>query len=220
MVPKRKVGRSPLRTFSRALLGQRARRRLHHAGLGAGLASLARPLGHARHKAVMARTKAKNRTVEQQAAWEAQQAADAREAAQEAAAAAARRTRRGLRASRDEVDEEFILPVPNTELEEPGNHLTGRRRKTTLVLVVLLATLAIGSRGALWRRERLLWEEYCGKMLRSEFTRMYRMDPSTFTYLVEALSPRIDKNFFQAEHDGGYISPQLRVAMTIRWLSS
>jgi hypothetical protein len=128
----------------------------------------------------MARTKALDRTVEQQAAWEAQQAADAREAAQEAAEAAARRTRRGLRASRDEVDEEFILPVPNTELEEPGNHLTGRRRKTTLVLVVLLATLAIGSRGALWRRERLLWEEYCGKMLRSEFTRMYRMDPSTF----------------------------------------
>ena len=72
----------------------------------------------------MARTKALDRTVEQQAAWEAQQTADAREAAQEAAEAAARRTRRGLRASRDEVDEEFILPVPNTELEEPGNHLT------------------------------------------------------------------------------------------------
>ena len=119
--PKRKVDRAPRRTFSRALLG----------------------------KAVMARTKPHHRTVEQQATWEAQQAADAREAAE----AAARRTRRGLRASRDEVDEELILPVPNTELEEPGNHLTGRRRKTTLVLVLLLATLAIGSRGALWRRE-------------------------------------------------------------------
>ena len=163
----------------------------------------------------MARTKPHHRTVEQQATWEAQQAADAREAAE----AAARRTRRGLRASRDEVDEELILPVPNTELEEPGNHLTGRRRKTTLVLVLLLATLAIGSRGALWRRERVLWEEYCGKMLRSEFTRMYRMDPSTFAYLVDALSPRIDKNFFQAERAGGYISPQLRVAITIRWLA-
>ena len=185
--PKRKVDRAPRRTFSRALLG----------------------------KAVMARTKPHHRTVEQQATWEAQQAADAREAAE----AAARRTRRGLRASRDEVDEELILPVPNTELEEPGNHLTGRRRKTTLVLVLLLATLAIGSRGALWRRERLLWEEYCGKMLRSEFTRMYRMDPSTFAYLVDALSPRIDKNFFQAERAGGYISPQLRVAITIRWLA-
>ena len=113
----------------------------------------------------MARTKAHNRTAEQQAAWEAQEAADAREAAQE----------------------------PNTELEEPGNHLTGRRRKTTLVLVVLVATLAIGSRGTLWRRERLLWEEYCGKMLRSEFTRMYRMDPSTFALqtrpCMEALRP-------------------------------
>ena len=48
---------------------------------------------------------------------------------------------------------------------------------------------------------------------------MYRMDPSTFAYLVETLSPRIDKNFFQAERAGGYISPQLRVAMTIRWLA-
>jgi len=101
VVPKRKVGRSPLRTFSRALLGQRARRRLHHAGLGAGRASLARSLGQARHKAVMARTKAHNRTAEQQAAWEAQEAADAREAAQEAAEAAARRARRGRRASSD-----------------------------------------------------------------------------------------------------------------------
>ena len=90
MVPKRKVGRAPRRTFSRALLGQRARRRLHHAGLGAGRASLARSLGQARHKAVMARTKAHNRTAEQQAAWEAQEAADAREAAQEAAEAAAK----------------------------------------------------------------------------------------------------------------------------------
>jgi len=101
VVPKRKVGRAPRRTFSRALLGQRARRRLHHAGLGAGRASLARSLGQARHKAVMARTKAHNRTAEQQAAWEAQEAADAREAAQEAAEAAARRARRGRRASSD-----------------------------------------------------------------------------------------------------------------------
>jgi hypothetical protein len=46
VVPKRKVGRAPRRTFSRALLGQRARRRLHHAGLGAGRASLAHSLGH------------------------------------------------------------------------------------------------------------------------------------------------------------------------------
>ena len=120
MVPKRKVGRAPRRTFSRALLGQRARRRLHHAGLGAGRASLARSLGQARHKAVMARTKAHNRTAEQQAAWEAQEAADAREAAQEAAEAAARRARRGRRASSDHPyyhthppDEDFILPVPS-----------------------------------------------------------------------------------------------------------
>ena len=108
----------------------------------------------------MARTKPHHRTVEQQATWEAQQAADAREAAE----AAARRTRRGLRASRDEVDEELILPVPNTELEEPGNHLTGRRRKTTLVLVLLLATFGHWkSRGAVEKGAtvvgRILWQD-------------------------------------------------------------
>jgi hypothetical protein len=103
VVPNRKVDRAPRRTFSRALLGQRARRRLHHAGLGAGRASLARSLGQARHKAVMARTKAHNRTAEQQAAWEAQEAADAREAEQEATEAAARRARRGRRASEQQA---------------------------------------------------------------------------------------------------------------------
>jgi hypothetical protein len=46
-----------------------------------------------------------------------------------------------------------------TELEAPSNHLTGRGRKTTLVLVVILATIAtiaMGSGGALWKRERIL----------------------------------------------------------------
>ena len=33
--------------------------------------------------------------------------------------------------------------------------------------------------------------------------------------MEKALSPRIDKNFFQAERAGGYIIPQLRVAKTI-----
>ena len=53
--------------------------------------------------------------------------------------------------------------------EASSDHLTGRRRKTTLVLVVILAKMAMGSRGALWKRERILWQEYCGSMLRSEF---------------------------------------------------
>ena len=93
--------------------------------------------------------------------------------------------------------------------------------------------MAMGSRGALWKRERILWQDYCGSMLQSEFTRMFRMDPPTFAYLVGALSPRIDRNFVQAERAGGYIpcfvsvrtikgiiiSPELRVAMTIRWLA-
>ena len=49
----------------------------------------------------------------------------------------------------------------------------------------------------------MLWQEDCGKMLRSEFTHMYRMDPPTFAFLVDALSHRIDKNFMQAERAGG-----------------
>jgi hypothetical protein len=73
----------------------------------------------------------------------------------EAQRAAARRAIRARRASIDPPDEELILPLP-TELEAPSNHLTGRRRKTTLVLVVILATMAMGSRGALWKRERIL----------------------------------------------------------------
>jgi hypothetical protein len=76
----------------------------------------------------------------------------------EAQRAAARRAIRARRASIDPPDEELILPLP-TELEAPSNHLTGRGRKTTLVLVVILATIAtiaMGSGGALWKRERIL----------------------------------------------------------------
>ena len=56
----------------------------------------------------------------------------------------------------------------------------------------------------------------------SEFTRMFRMDPPTFAYFVGALSPRLDRNFVQAERAGRYISPEsseLRVAMSIRCLA-
>ena len=56
-------------------------------------------------------------------------------------------------------------------------------------------------------------------MLRHEFTRMFRMDHDTFMYLVDKLEPLIDKNFHQAERGGGYISPVLRVGMTVRWLA-
>jgi hypothetical protein len=112
---------------------------------------------HHVHKGVpqapQALAKTRNRTAAQQAAWEAEEAADA-----PAWEAAARRARRGCRASSDPLasDEELILPLPSTGLEVTCNHLTGRCCKTTLVLVVLLATVAIGSRDALWRRERLL----------------------------------------------------------------
>ncbi len=46
-----------------------------------------------------------------------------------------------INASINPPDEELILPLP-TELEAPSNHLTGRHRRTTLVLVVILATMA------------------------------------------------------------------------------
>jgi hypothetical protein len=51
---------------------------------------------------------------------------------------------------------------------------------------------------------------------------MFRMDPPTFAYFVGALSPRLDRNFVQAERAGRYISPEsseLRVAMSIRCLA-
>jgi hypothetical protein len=104
----------------------------------------------------MARTKPWHRTAAEQ---DAAMASVARlHADVEAQRAAARRAIRARRASIDPPDEELILPLP-TVLEAPSNHLTGRRRKTTLVLVVILATIAtiaMGSGGALWKRERIL----------------------------------------------------------------
>jgi hypothetical protein len=98
----------------------------------------------------MARTKPWHRTAAEQ---DAAMASVARlHADVEAQRAAARRAILARRASIDHPDEELILPLP-TELEAPSNHLTGRRRKTTLVR---RTTLAMGSGGALWKRERIL----------------------------------------------------------------
>ena len=69
-------------------------------------------------------------------------------AQRDAQCAAARRAKRISWASIDPPDDELIQPVPTVH-EAPSDHLTGRRRKTTLVLVVILATMAMGSRGAL-----------------------------------------------------------------------
>jgi len=103
--------------------------------------------------------------------------------------------------------------------EEEVSH-EGRRRKSSLIQVVILfASLAVGCRGALWNRDRLLWDDYLKTMLRHEFTRMFRMDHDTFMYLVDKLEPHIDKNFHQSDRAGGYISPVLRVGMTVRWLA-
>jgi hypothetical protein len=161
----------------------------------------------------MARTKWSHKTAAEKAA-----ALAVAVEKRDAQCAAARRAKRTSWAAIDPPDDGLIQLLPTVH-EAPSDHLTGRRRKTTLVLVVILATMAMGSRCALWKRERILWQDYCGSMLRSEFTRMFRMDPLTFAYLVGALSPRIDRNFVQAERAGGYISPELRVAMTIRWLA-
>jgi len=48
-------------------------------------------------------------------------------------------------------------------------------------------------------RSGVPWQDYCGSMLRSEFTRMYRMDSPTFAYLVDALAPHINRNLVQAD---------------------
>ena len=42
------------------------------------------------------------------------------------------------------------------------------------------------------------------------------MDPLTFAYLVVALSPRIDRNFVQAENAGGYIERAAEFALRQR----
>jgi hypothetical protein len=66
-------------------------------------------------------------------------------------------------------DEELLLPLPAVP-EVYNNHLTGRSLKMTLVLVVILATITMGKRCALWSRDLILWQDYCVSMLQSEFT--------------------------------------------------
>jgi hypothetical protein len=51
--------------------------------------------------------------------------------------------------------------------EAHNNNLTGHSRKTTLVLVVMLATIAMGSLSALWSRERILYVAYGSPYLRA-----------------------------------------------------
>ena len=153
----------------------------------------------------MARTKWSHKTAAEKAAALAV-AVEQRDA--QCHAAAARRAKRTSWAAIDPPDDGLIQLLPTVH-EAPSDHLTGRRRKTTLVLVVILATMAMGSRGALWKRERILWQDYCGSMLRSEFTRMFRMDQPTFAYLVGALRPGIDRNFVQAERAGGLHHPRV-----------
>jgi len=45
------------------------------------------------------------------------------------------------------------------------------------------------------------------------------MDHATFEFVVERLSPRLQRDFLQSERGGGYIFPSLKVWFTIRWLA-
>ena len=90
----------------------------------------------ARYKEVMARTKACDRTAEQQSVCKAKQAADTLETT-------ARRARRALRwasSNPPDSDADFILPVPSTGLEAPSDHLTGRRHNAITATVRDLIT--------------------------------------------------------------------------------
>jgi len=57
---------------------------------------------------------------------------------------------------------------------------------------------------------------FLGGLTRPEFSRMFRMDHTTFEFVVERLSPRLQRDFLQSEKGGGYISPSLQVGFTIR----
>ena len=65
----------------------------------------------------------------------------------------------------------------------------------------------------------MIWGSFLGGLTRSEFSRMFRMDHATFEFVVERLSPRLQRDFLQSERGGGYISPSLQVGFTIRWLA-
>jgi len=64
----------------------------------------------------------------------------------------------------------------------------------------------------------MIWGSFLGGLTRPEFSRMVRMDHATFEFVVERLSQRLQRDFFQSERGGGYISPSLEVGFTIRWL--
>jgi hypothetical protein len=66
----------------------------------------------------------------------------------DAQCAEARRGKRTSWAVIDPPDDGLMQPLPTVH-EATSDHLTRCLRKTTLVLVVILATMAMGSRGAL-----------------------------------------------------------------------
>ena len=102
------------------------------------------------------------------------------------------------------------------------NNGRARLRKTSLSHVLLVASICGAfscGRQAKVHRERMIWGSFLGGLTRPEFSRMFRMDHATFEFVVERLSPRLQRDFLQSERGGRYISPSLQVGFTIRWLA-
>ena len=92
------------------------------------------------------------------------------------------------------------------------NNGRARLRKTSLSHVLLVASICGAfscGRQAKVHRERMIWESFLGGLARPEFSRMFRMDHATFEFVVERLSPWLQRDFLQSKRGGGYISPSL-----------
>lgn len=125
---------------------------------------------------------------------------------------------------------QFVMQSSDSEDEDddpsPSSTAAACGRGTSpTVSLLLLATAAVacgiagGGPSPRQLRTRMNWDKNLKRMTRSEFSRMFRMDHSTFCYMVNALKPLIERDYLQSERGGGYISPSLQLGMTLRWLS-
>ena len=58
-------------------------------------------------------------------------------------------------------------------------------------------------------RQRMNWDTNLQRMTRSEFSRMFRMDHSTFLYLLDRLGPALERDYMQSQRAGGHVLPSL-----------
>ena len=49
----------------------------------------------------------------------------------------------------------------------------------------------------------MIWGSFLGGLTRPEVSQMFRMDHATFEFVVERLSPRLQRDFLQSERGGG-----------------